>query len=686
MDRNLSRSIRTKLVGAFFVPVVLLVLLGILSYRKASQGLIQNYESATITALGSATNYLNFGFDSVRSKATMLNSNKTLVQYYSGTFADEPMVEQKQYVALQSVISANVLQESYVGNIYLYSKYGKGFGITADGTGSQTFYDNYLKSEEGQAFVASNLKTSWSGYHRFLDENMQANAGSYGMSFTSYLYNSASKPAGFIVIEVSDDLIHKALDKSNLGKEGYLAFVTADGKEIRRDTMKQTYSFLKSSYYKRAQTGSQTEGHSYIREGQKEYLFAYSKAGDNQSMVCSLIPKDAIIRQASEMKRLTIGIVLFASLIALGIGTRMAGGISSEIQNTNQTLTHMASGDLTVSMHSRRKDEFHSLSLNINHMVDSMQQLIRNVTQVSSTVAHSAGRVAYTSNDLYESTKKIAYAVGDIEMGITVQAEDAGQCLLEMTKLSERIGEIARTAQEIGSIAQGTQQMVNSGVTIVGGLKETASDTAAITRVVIQNTSSLAQESHSIGNFINLIDEIARQTNLLSLNASIEAAHAGEAGQGFAVVAGEIRTLAEQVTGAAKQIQSSVLQIQDKTERTVAVAKQAEEIVASQGVALLDTVTLFTEINERVDELISNLKYVLTGVVEITRAKEDTLGAVESISAVAQETASAANELRTIMEEQQKAAEYLKDAAATIHADSRKLEDSVCIFRIDDDQ
>jgi methyl-accepting chemotaxis protein len=150
---------------------------------------------------------------------------------------------------------------------------------------------------------------------------------------------------------------------------------------------------------------------------------------------------------------------------------------------------------------------------------------------------------------------------------------------------------------------------------------------------VIQKVQEFEKHTANINGFIQVINEIASQTNLLSLNASIEAARAGESGRGFSVVADEMKKLAEQSMQAANQIQKIVKEIQVKTQSTVDTAKAAEEIVSSQTVALEHTVKVFDSINEHVKALVNNLNNISSGMKEIEGSKEDTLTAIESISA-----------------------------------------------------
>lgn len=213
-------------------------------------------------------------------------------------------------------------------------------------------------------------------------------------------------------------------------------------------------------------------------------------------------------------------------------------------------------------------------------------------------------------------------------------------------------------------------------------LNQKSKATSEITKNVISKVQKFEIQSHNIEDFVNTINDIASQTNLLSLNASIEAARAGNAGLGFAVVAEEIRKLADQSMQAVKQIQNIVNELYLQTKDTVDTAKQAESIVDSQTVALDKTVRTFINIDEHVKNLVINLDHVSQGMKKIETAKEGTLEAIESISAVAEQTAAATQEVSTTALTQIDSVEHLRQSAFELANDAMKLEDAIKLFKI----
>ncbi|MBP1753663.1 MAG: methyl-accepting chemotaxis sensory transducer [Firmicutes bacterium] len=676
-------SIRAKLIMAFLVPVILIIILGILSYSKSSKGLIESYESSTMSNMSNIAKYLNFGFDIVASKAEILNSNEVLKDYYSGMFKKNQMEEMSRYREVQSSVTTNILSEEYISNIYLLSNYGN--GISGNGTNStRLVYDNFIAGGEGAEFVQSKQESNWIGTHPYLDEQAVSTKNAYAISFLRYLYNAGKKPIGCIVLDVSYDYVYNTLTESGFPEGSVTAFISGDGREIVNGVLPEGYKFSEQGYYSKAlEDASITEGHEYIKVSGKEYLFLYSKLDSSKSLLCAIIPKAVIVKQANGVKNITLIVVLLASIIAISLGTYMAYGFSDTIRKINDVLHKTEAGDLTCYTKIKRKDEFRILGKSINDVIDSMLKLIRKMAGTSKTVSQSALVVSDSSIILVNATKNISDAVSDIEQGVSQQAVDAESCLHQMADLAEKINELYGSTHNIEQIASNTKMIVGDGMDIVENLSHKAKDTTEVTRTVIIDIESLAKESTAIAGIIGTINEIASQTNLLSLNASIEAARAGQYGRGFSVVAEEIRKLADQSLKASSEIGKIILNIEQQTKKTVNSARYAESIVLSQEEALVKTVDAFTDINKHVEKLTNNLNQIAYGVEGIEQAKDDTLRAIESISATAEETAAAAEQLSVTADKQLEEVHKLNDVVQQLSNDAIVLEESVSVFKVE---
>lgn len=251
-----------------------------------------------------------------------------------------------------------------------------------------------------------------------------------------------------------------------------------------------------------------------------------------------------------------------------------------------------------------------------------------------------------------------------------------------MSDLADRITLVYDSASQIEKIAGKTQNTVDDGMVIVKELEGRVQDTTRITKDIIHDISELERESKAINSIIITINEIAEETNLLSLNASIEAARAGEAGRGFAVVSDEIRKLAEQSSKAGTQIGEIISRIQERMGKTIETAEKADDIVRFQAEALGTTVNVFENIKGQVNTLANDLDTISSNIQGIEHAKNDTLEAIASISATSNETEAASTELSKNAEKQMQAVEILYSEVKQLQKNSSELDESVSIFKV----
>jgi len=676
-------SIKFKLIGAFLIPVAFIILLGIVSYKKASQGMIENLESASMVGLDMMGEYYELGLTNISSKATQLMTDETVSRYYTKYYAKDSTEEASRFSETKRKINAMISGDKFISNIYVFANYGYPLStVSMYDELATSFYDEFNKSEDSAGLLGTTESSIWKGSHPFIDSQYPDISPEYGLTYIKKFNNSGNKHIGYIIFDIKESFVRDILEKTNFGEGSITGLVTNDGKAVLSGVYKEDFDLTKEPFYKKAIESTEDVGSEYVTYQKESYLFIYSKLLIGNSTVFTLIPDAEVVKQADSVKVITIIIVIIASLIALSIGIIISNGIGSVIYKTNNKLSMVAAGNLTVDAAIKRKDEFHILGKSINHMLLSMKSLIEKMMGVSKSTASSANDVASASETLLISSKNIATAVSDIEQGVQQQATDAENCLLRMADLANQINMVQESTGEIGKIADRTKNIVKDGLTIIMDLSNKAKDTADITQLVISNIESLEAESESIIGIISAMNEITEQTNLLSLNAAIEAARAGEAGRGFGVVADEIRKLAEKSSNESGRISAVIEKIQDRTRKTVNVAKKAESIVATQGSALEDTINTFDDINQHVESLANNLSKISFGIEKIGKAKDDTLSAIESISATLEETVAASTEVKSTAENQLSSVEQLNKAAIQLGDDARNLEETVQVFQI----
>ncbi|MDI6864849.1 methyl-accepting chemotaxis protein [Thermodesulfovibrio yellowstonii] len=306
-------------------------------------------------------------------------------------------------------------------------------------------------------------------------------------------------------------------------------------------------------------------------------------------------------------------------------------GITSPVSELKEKLSRIAEGDFIVDIKSDRKDEIGELL----NSVDSMRLKLK----------ENMLRILDASNQLSSASEELSATVLQMAKRVDEQATKTNQVATASTEMSQTVLDIAKNASNIASaatdalnVAEEGKDVVNRTVTEVKGIANKVSETS----YVIQ---SLGEQSKQIGEVVNMIKEIADQTNLLALNAAIEAARAGEQGKGFAVVADEVRKLAERTTKATEQISETIKTIQNETVVAVSAMQESLQKVET-GVSLSkEAENALLKIVNSVNSLQSMVQQIASATEEMSMVSEQISGDIAVVADVSKETALASEQI-----------------------------------------
>ena len=674
------KSIRTQLIAMFCVPLVFIIALGAICTSSASNALQKNYEQAAGSTINAKAEHLALVLSTVESKMSQLNSKSDVSLYYSESYTVDSKDEKRAKRAIEADIETlGGETESIIGNIALMSYYGESYasdGEFKEGDRATAFE----QSKDGAEYLSSGEEYYWTARHNFVDSELGLSDNSYFLSVTTKLKSTLGKDIGYISADIKMSLIADTLLGIDLAEGSIFGIVSPDGIEATPDGVSETPYFIGKSEYNDA-VSTRTTASGYAKINGDKYLVICTPIGDSGAFLCGAIPRNEIVSSANAIWFLAIVVVLISAACSVLLGVWVATSYAKAMKRTMAGLDKVAKGDLTAKMRTKRKDEFGALVACANKTVVNMKGMVEQTSVAADNVGSSAVGVGDTSAKLLTATQNITTSITEIRNGIVQQAEDSERCLVQSEELGERINEVKADAHAIDELAQNAKASVENGMNAIGILEKKGEETASITKRITVDMDALAEESHSIGKIIGVINDIAEQTNLLSLNASIEAARAGEAGRGFAVVADEIRRLAEQSVEAANEIAGIVNGIKAQTEGTAQTVAQAEEIVASQSVALQNAIALFRNIGDNVEEMTERLENISNGVERIGQAQTVTVDAISSISAVSEQTSAASEEVQNMVDLQLKAVEDLSDASNVLNNEARKLQEALQAFR-----
>lgn len=386
--------------------------------------------------------------------------------------------------------------------------------------------------------------------------------------------------------------------------------------------------------------------------------------------------------QKMESAVVTLLVILGISIIvSLAISLFISRRITIPLKAIQQASEQIAAGNLRGDeLVVKSKDEIGQLTQSINVMTKNVKQLIQEAALITDQVTASSEELTASANEMSSSIEQVASTTEQMASGANSQAEAANEALKTMQDIDMEIKQIGdRTILMEQSSQKGGEASVHGISTVNQSLQQMDQIQAKVveTANVIQE---LSVKTGEITDILNVIHEITDQTNLLALNAAIEAARAGEHGRGFAVVADEVRKLAEQASASTKQIAGIIHSVQ--TEATEAVRSMDDVVKEVESGASIFTKNgkSFEEIAGIMEEIINHINEVVAGTKGITEKVDHGVSAMKNIAAISQEASAGTEELAASLEEQNASMQEVNGMATNLSQAAEQLNQAISKF------
>ena len=689
--KSLDINIKLQLLVGFAIPIIFVILVGGLSYNKAEEGMVSNFETAAQNTVDTQMKYLDAVFNLIHGEAVQLKLDPEIQALMSNTYAFDTAKSASVRNKTNTMFNTRKELNSFICNIYIVPKKNETLISTTKSSMStatqplaqpQGFYEEWSKTEEGKAVNEAGTNV-WISDHPEMDA-MTGYDNEYILSYMAPLQNKSA----VLVFDIDYYKVKETLEKIDHSNGTIIGYVTSDGKEIivKEEENSTEISFFQEEFYQNSLKSGELSGSEYIEYNNKKYLYIYNISEETGAALVYFVPWDKLIDSALEIKSLTYVLVGICCFVAIIIGLGISLNITNSMSSITRRLEKVAEGDLTVQMKTKGRSEFAGLNKHIADTIKKTRELIIGVDGIVSLVNGSSKEVDKVSGLMKQSSNSILEALEEIDGGVSQQAKDTQDCLSQMDNLSHTIEEVTQDIEKTSSTSEYTKEIIMKGISTMEVLSKQTKDTIEVTSLVKDDVKILEGHSLEIKKFVSIISDIAEQTNLLSLNASIEAARAGEAGRGFAVVAEEIRKLADGSQQAAAEINKVVEIIEKQTGETVTTANKAEKIVEEQAETVEITKEDFRKIYHATEEVISSIEQVSHKVKSMDQKRADTLESLSSISAVAEETAASSGNVFAISEKQKETVVLLTKASEELRNNMAELKTAISVFKTTEEE
>ena len=417
------------------------------------------------------------------------------------------------------------------------------------------------------------------------------------------------------------------------------------------------------------------------------YLPLYNAGNEKPvGIMFSGIPQADARAQIMRIIGLIGGIVLTMGILAAVVLAIIVKRLVKALHKSGQALGEIAAGRIgNVSLDKgmlTRKDEVGSISRSVDKLRKELTEIISTVKTQSDDLNDAAAYLHDRTKETSNTIAQVEKAVGEVAEGATNQAQETQNATDNVIRMGDMVEETAKEAEIMHTDAETMHTLGQEAYETLHELNAINEEARKSIEVIYEQTHTTNQSAQKIKEATNLITSIAEETNLLSLNASIEAARAGDQGRGFAVVAAQIQKLAEQSNESAKQIETIISQLIADSDKSVETMNIVKDIMVKQSENVTKTDEHFGQVLKGIENSIEAINRIAGKTEEMDKARVSVVDTVQNLTAIAEENAASTEETSASITEITTAVADISEKASHLKGIADKMDESMAIFQL----
>ncbi|WP_035051379.1 methyl-accepting chemotaxis protein [Carnobacterium pleistocenium] len=408
---------------------------------------------------------------------------------------------------------------------------------------------------------------------------------------------------------------------------------------------------------------------------ERELVTGFTDLADKREAAITTIGQQ-VIENGEQVSIISLVIMVLVALLSILVAYLTANNITRPLKVVMERMQSISEGDLSLEpLEITEKDETGKLSIAMNKMQETVNLVMKSISHASEELSSHSEELNQAANEVKSGSEQVAITMQELATGSETQATTASNLAVVMENFTKKVQNTNKNGEEIRDSSIGVLSMANEGKQYMEDTSQQMSKIDGIVQDAVKKMATLDHQTKEINNLVVIIQKIADQTNLLALNAAIEAARAGEHGRGFAVVADEVRKLAEQVavsiadiTGFVEKIQVESKRVSDSLQLGYAEVEEGTNQIAKTGQTFNKinvSVTTMAEgikgISENLESIKFNSEIMNSSIEEIASVSEESAAGVEQTSAASQQITSSMEEVAGNSEQLSSLAENLAE-------------------------
>lgn len=638
---NIRKSIGAKIVTQISIFVVVIcIVLGYIAYQSTSNSLKNSIDSSLLARAEECSKIVSFYMDNQIKSLNALASRKEM--------KDMDFEKQKHILISESVKlgfnNMGVVDENKI----LKTQGGQ---------------ERDLNQEDKSA--TNHIEQAFTGTVAISDPTKNAD-GKMTCSIAVPIKDDLGFIKGVIVAEIDEQKLSKIVSDINLGSNGYGFIIDNKGTKVAHKDIKvvnkgendiENYkknSSLKELVEVEKNMIKKKKGLGSFTDDKGERIISYAPISGTTWSLALTVPKEIIFSPMSNLKNniwISTGVFIFVGII---IGVIISLNIIKPLHRIKEYAENMSKFNLSHSIKIKRKDEFGIISNSLNESKEKLENLVGNIRKYSEAVHMSTKKTAIIFGNVNQKTSEVTSSSEEIVAGIQQTTSDIHETASKSIKVKDELVQVESMAKEGFNKAKMIEIKSKELKDEIKASQDQIVELCDKSRDELKASIIEAQIVKEISTMANTINEIAEQTNLLAINANIEAARAGYEGNGFTVVAGEVRKLAEKSSSTARAIKDNVSKVINAVDGLASVSqntldnieekiqKDYEKVLyisneyKNDGMLFKDTTKKFVTVSEKVvtsmDDIAKNMNNISQAIDQVAKSSEEIANNIFEVS------------------------------------------------------